>query len=590
MLGCIAVPGIYGLVCNINLHNNFEMMRDAMRLYSHYIQDDLFIDQKIAASRVHIGNIGEMTSPVIFDEVLYIWVEGEAYNVQEVAKQINLPFEGDSLAKLLLLAEKLEKLNDCLNILDGYFCAVIYDKQSKIVKIFSDRYGMRLLYWYHSDGVFAWGSEVKAILAVDCVDKSIDLSSLDCFIDLGYLMGEHTWFSCIKLIKPATVIEYNIEEDALRQWYYWRWSEIKPSLICFDDAVSRLGELFFQSVSKRFDGNNRIGISLSGGLDSRAIFAAVNNLYPDYDGYIYTFGFPNCDDILIAEKVALLSNWTHEKFYLTQKNWFSPRIKSVWVTDGMLDIMHMHGCEFSKIIHERIDINLNGYCGDAVMGGAFLSVLPLNSRSSEENTLPFYGKYSKEANISEDFYNIDHVEPNIYMNRVRRFTNYGTVNNLPWIHQRKPFFDNELVEFIFSLPDEYRLHNKLYSAMLQRVFPKFFKKIPWQKTGKPVSTHKTTSLYFKLQNRIKLLANILFNLNKNNSYVDYSQLIRDKEIFYEIQTIINDKSIKNVRIKYLSQKLLKEYPENDFADNTKKILRIATIIAYFDNPIIKNKI
>lgn len=53
--------------------------------------------------------------------------------------------------------------------------------------------------------------------------------------------------------------------------------------------------------------DEKIGISLSGGLDNRAIFAAVNHLYPDYKGYAYTFGVPECDDITIAEQVIARS-------------------------------------------------------------------------------------------------------------------------------------------------------------------------------------------------------------------------------------------------------------------------------------------
>ena len=178
---------------------------------------------------------------------------------------------------------------------------------------------MRLLYWYYKDGVFAWGSEVKAILAVDGVDKALDPTSYDCFMDLGYLMGEHTWLEHIKLIKPATVVEYDLAERAVNQHHYWRWSEIKPSNLTFDEAVDELGKRFIEAVRRRFNPNERIGISLSGGLDSRAIFAAVDHLYPDYKGYAYTFGIPGCDDITIAEQVISRSkNWRHKSFILVR--------------------------------------------------------------------------------------------------------------------------------------------------------------------------------------------------------------------------------------------------------------------------------
>ena len=172
-----------------------------------------------------------------------------------------------------------------------------------------------MLYWYFKDGLVAWSSEVKGILTIKGIDKSINTSALNCFFDIGYLLGESTWFNHIRLIKPASVIDINLIDLKISEYHYWKWSQIKPSNLSFDEAVNKVGEDFLKSVERRFNPNERIGSALSGGLDSRAIFAAVNHLYPDYRGYAYTFGQPRCDDINIARKVVRLTGWEHEIFY-----------------------------------------------------------------------------------------------------------------------------------------------------------------------------------------------------------------------------------------------------------------------------------
>ncbi|EKD45533.1 MAG: hypothetical protein ACD_69C00248G0002, partial [uncultured bacterium] len=477
------MPGIYGFVKSNALSNaDIHTVADQMRLYPHFVQDDMFEDSSIAASRVHLGKIGELSSPSNLGE-FSVWVEGEAYNHQEVA--IALGLTGNSLANLLLEAEKKNKLELFLNKLDGYFCAAIYDANKQKIKLISDRYGMRMLYWYEKDGTFIWASEVKGILACSGVDKTIDPTTLDCFMELGYLLGEHTWFEHVKLINPATVLIFDIKTKNVRGEYYWKWSEIKSSNLSFEQAVDELGHRFIESVRRRFNPNENIGIALSGGLDSRAIFAAVNHIYPDFRGYAYTFGLPDCDDITIAEQVIDRSKWRHQKFYFDNQNWFAPRFEKIWNTDGMLDMMHMHGGEFIEEIANNIDINLNGYCGDAIFGGSFLNRLKLNTRFSDNLSKAFYKDFYKLTDVNSLLYEINKSEPHLYMNRVRRFTAMGTVNGLVATEQRKPFFDNNCVELIFSLPDEYRLNNNLYSTMLQKFFPKFFKDIPWQKTGQP---------------------------------------------------------------------------------------------------------
>lgn len=573
------MPGIYGVANSTNAKNNLENMAKYMFLYEHFIQDALFWNEMVGASRVHTGQVGETTSPAQLNNYV-IWIEGEAYNVREVAAEHG--FHATSLSEFLLYAEKTRQLDKCLNKLDGYFCAALYDSAEQKLKLISDRYGMRLLYWYYKDGVFAWGSEVKAILAVEGVDKELDPTSYDCFMDLGYLMGERTWFEHIKLIKPSTVIEYDLEMGEVSQHHYWKWSEIKPSNLTFDEAVNELGKRFIEAVRRRFDPSERIGISLSGGLDSRAILAAVDYLYPDYIGYAFTFGIPGCDDITIAEQVISRSkNWKHEKFYFSADNWFEPRKEKIWNTDGMQDMMHMHGCEFVSEIAKNLDINLNGYLGDAVLGGGYLKASnQLNQCIDKSIAKQFYGPYAE--GYEDDFYDIDHYDPLLYMARGRKFINYGTANLLPWFGQRKPFFDNSVVELVFSLPDEYRENNRLYSAMLQKFFPKYFFDIPWQKTGKPAAVARKPGIPIRAFRKGSRVIKSLAGIKSTQGYTDYPTWICDKEIAVQLDSLLRYEAAeyKSLVNEDLAIKWLNPHLNNKVMDYSRKILRAATLELY----------
>ncbi|MDW7773850.1 MAG: asparagine synthase-related protein [Desulfobulbaceae bacterium] len=574
------MPGIYGYVKKTSSgQSELINMTKAMHLYDHFVLDTAFEDIWISGSRVHLGHIGEKDSPYVRNEV-YIWIEGEAYNHLEVARDLGLKESG--FAQTLAEAYTVGKLDCYLNKLDGYFCAAIYDSTRKKVHLITDRYGMRLLYWYCQEGLFAWSSEVKGILALKDVNKELDQSSYPCFMNLGYLMGEHTWFEHIRLIKPAIVLEYDIESKKIAQHHYWKWSEIKPSTMGFDEAIYELGQRFLAAVEKRFNPNEKIGVSLSGGLDSRAIFAAVNHLYPGYKGYAYTFGIPGCDDIKIAEQVVAKSKWRHVKFYFDSANWFEPRIEKIWDTDGMLDMMHMHGSEFLGEISENIEINLNGYCGDAILGGGFLSKIPHNVRINAKNSRSFYRHFFSMADIENEFYDIDHVEPNIYVNRVRRFTNIGTVNLLTSISQRKPFFDNNIVAFVFSLPDEYRVNNKIYSAMLQRFFSQFFKSIPWQKTGEPAGVINNSSITYRALNKGEQAIIRLLSLKTSKDYTEYPEWIRNPEVSQALADILTPKNAEYVRLtgENLKNKYLQTHLSWPYINKSNEILRAATIELY----------
>lgn len=573
------MPGIYGVVNSKNAQANLKQMTNAMYLYDHFIQDELFHDCNVGASRAHCGQVGEASSPARSEDNV-LWIEGEAYNVCDVANELGL--EATSLSALLLAAESSQYLNQCLNRLDGYFCAALYNRRTRKVKLISDRYGMRLLYWYYKNGVFAWGSEVKAILAVEGVDKKLDPTSYDCFMDLGYLMGEHTWFEHIKLIKPASVIEYDLATGVVGQHHYWKWSEIKPSNLTFDEAVDEVGERFIEAVQRRFDPSERLGISLSGGLDSRAILAAIDYLYPDYKGYAYTFGIPGCDDITIAEQVISRSeSWRHEKFFFSADNWFEPRKERVWNTDGMKDMMHMHGSEFASDISKGMDINLNGYLGDAVLGGSYLKPQDqLNQKVNKRLARKAYGVHAE--GYDDEFYNIEHYDHFFYMVRGRRLINYGTANLLPWLGQRKPFFDNKLVELAFSLPDEYRANNRLYAAMLQKYFPKYFRDIPWQQTGKPVGTTGRANIVARASRKGVRLIKSVIGIKTIQGYTDYPGWIRDREISEALNELLNYDSSEYKRLTDtdFAERWLQPHLEGNLKNHSNDILRAATIELY----------
>lgn len=571
------MPGIFGYKKSEKTDQFLPGMRKSIINNNRYCIDDAFSDNDIAASRVHLGKIGLKTTPYS-QSGLFLWVEGEAYNTLEVALKNSI--SAITFPELLVSAYQENKLNSVLKEVDGYYCAALYDQKKRKIYLFSDRYGTRLLYYYHKDDNFAWASEVKGLLSLPFLDSTIDETSLPCFMDLGYLLGEHTWHKYIKLIQPASYIEYDLENSSFIQNYYWKWSEVGPLAISFDSASEQLGELMLAAVKKRFNPNEKIGIALSGGLDSRMLFAAVNHLFPEYQGYAFTFGIPGCLDVEIAKQVTAKTKWKHQLFYFTNENWFRPRIEKIFDTDGMMNMLHMHGSEFLSQINENIDINLNGFAGDAICGPSFLTNANINSRISQTLAAQFYGKYSELTGFSEDFYDIHKMLPNLMSNRVRRFTVMGSVNALTMVEQRKPFLDNDLFNFILSIPDEYRLNNRIYSRALLKMFPDFFIDIPWQKTGRPIS-HKLNVLEDFWHFGKRVLRKLGLYSFPNHSYTDYPNWLKEKDLASTLMAMLKrDTSLyQSFTDADFQHSLLTPHMEGK-ADNSEKILRAVTFEQY----------
>ncbi|GMM69665.1 hypothetical protein MTsDn1_29600 [Alteromonas sp. MTD1] len=572
------MPGVFGFVKGIDAFS-IKSMQKAMSLYPSFKRDTIYEDEKIAASRVHLNKIGEKNSPYVLDDIC-VWVEGESYNVSELSNDFDLEI-GTSFSKALLINYQRGTLDSFLNRLDGYFCAVIYDRQNSKLKLISDRYGMRMLYWYFHNEKFLWSSEVKGILALEGIDKTIDSASFNCFMELGHLLGTSTWFDKIKLINPASILSFDLITKEVSQHHYWTWAEILPSSLKFDEAVDELGKRFIRAVERRFSPTERIGVTLSGGLDSRAIVAAIDHLSSNFCGQAFTFGIEGCDDIEIARQVIEKTKWRHKCYHFTDDNWFKPRIQKVWNTDGMKDMMHMHGGEFVDDMATHVDVNLNGYLGDAIFGGSYIPHKEhIDKRIDRETAEKFYKLHDVETFYQSKFFDINHIDPYLFMSRGRRFINMGTVNSLVSLEQRKPFMDNECVELIYSLPDHFRVNNKLYSTMLQRFFPDFFKNIPWQQTGKPAGETPQWNLYNRLLKKFhRLFINFSGGQNKNN-YTNYKNWILTNEtksylsgLLKREQSEYSKLTLDDLKAKYLDV-------HGSDCDKSREVLRAATIELY----------
>ena len=109
---------------------------------------------------------------------------------------------------------------------------------------------------------------------------------------------------------------------------------------------------------------------LSGGLDSRAIVAALTDDAAPFQ--MATFGQDHSAHIAIAARVARVRGGEHHVQNLSPANWIEERFAGVWWTDGQLNLLDMHGAEKLGERRNWFDVNISGFIGDLTMGGSHL--------------------------------------------------------------------------------------------------------------------------------------------------------------------------------------------------------------------------
>jgi len=470
------------------------------------------------------------TSPRTFQNRTGIiaWLEGDLFNRKTITDQRNWSMTSDIELLISLVTNPDHK--STLKMVDGLFSLILLDTHKNQLHILTDRYGLRPLYWHVTPTGLSWASEAKAFLKLPDFSPTIRPDTATTFLATGQLPPDQTWFEGVTQVPPASHIIYNTATGNLTRERYWWWDQISTRVgkINLTDAAQEFGHLFERAVKLRTQPDHQ-GLMLSGGLDSRAIFAALPGAAPTY-----TFGHANSTEVQIAAKVAAIRMSPHTILPLDQDNWLQPRMEAVWWTDGALNIMHMHGVEHLDTINQAIRVGFNGAGGDGLAGGGHLfeshnhhHYLSHNLHLQIENT-PVARQHLDKAFIDAGSAHAFYIDW-----RMRGFSIHGPRMGLfKGIDYRLPFLDNDLQAFLFALPLSYKQNSTLYRQMLLHTFPAYFRDIPWARTGKPITWSKWALRSAKLLQKLQ-------KKSQKNQFTNYPSWLREPNTQTVINTLLN---------------------------------------------------
>ena len=446
------------------------------------------------------------TPPVCQTQTGHIaYLDGEFFNRTALTQSATSDSE--------FLIQAITGEREQLNRIDGIFAGVVFDTHKNELHIITDRYGLRPLYWTRLGNRIAWASQTKAFLALPEFSPVIDPISRDMFFATGQLPSDHTWLKDVTPVPSATQMTFRISDGSLTQQRYWSWDEITPLAGHHSqrELAHELGARFRTAVEQRT--SPQTGLALSGGLDSRAILAAMPGT-----PQIFTFGHPDSADVRIAAQAASVKNAQHTILPINSQNWLLPRISGVWYADGALDLLHMHGIEHLKQQKEACDICLNGAGGDGLAGAGHL-FHPNGLSAYLKNKLHIQADRNTAQYLKTEFNKVGSAHAFYIDWRMRGFTIQGPrLGLLHGLEYRLPFLDNQVQEFLYSIPLQQKANNRLYRQILLETFPEYFKNIPYQATGFPISHSSWT---------VKILRRLTGLHNRTpQTFADYANWLR----------------------------------------------------------------
>jgi len=271
------MPGLIGLTCRGTTPVDCRAVAGRMlALLTHPeydVADPVWSDDAVCGALSHTG-LGRRTAGPVQARGLVVWLDGELCEPACPAPGLGVGEGSGGRSPIDALRE--DDVGDGLRADDGAFAAAVYDPAARTVSLIGDRLGLRPLYRTVRDGHLLWASDLGAFLGYLRFSPVIDVRGVREFLDVGHLLGDRSLFEGVRLLDPATVLTFDLDRCEHRLERYWGLERIRPAgRVSHDDAVDEPVRRFRRAVAARASSSERVRLSLSGGLDSRAVLALV---------------------------------------------------------------------------------------------------------------------------------------------------------------------------------------------------------------------------------------------------------------------------------------------------------------------------
>jgi len=336
--------------------------------------------------------------------------------------------------------------------LNGRFQGLVADRSRGTATLFNDRFGLQRVYFHEADDAFYFSAEAKAILEVRPELRSTDPRGLGEYISFGCVLENRTLFKGIYTLPPASAWTFRGGAIEKKSAYFdpKEWEEQEP--LDSDSYYQHLRDAFATALPHYFDGKERIGVSLTGGLDTRIIMAwrkAPPDSLP-----CYTFGsmYRENQDVYLARRVAEICGQpyqviTDDERCLSRFPHYAER--TLYLTDGCVDISRSVDLWNNEMARQIAPVRMVGTFGSEIIRKSvmFKAVMPSPEPFSQE-------MFAEVLRAAESYRSLLRG----HRTSLAAFTQPATYHfGVLMLEQsqltlRSPYLDNEIVRTVFRAP------------------------------------------------------------------------------------------------------------------------------------------
>jgi len=499
--------------------------------------------------------------PLVDGDLLFT-ANAHLHNREELLKKLG--FDGKQYAttsdSYLILQAYKKWGKDCVHHLDGEYVFVIWSTLSQQLFCAVDHIGFKPMYYYDTNEEYIFCSEIKGIEAVKRTANYFDEEAL---VELFFKKGDaaSTYNKEVRRLGGGSFLKLN--ERRITSTKYWHPYTERRCLFQSDKEYFQcLQDIIRNAIKSRLNPNVKIGISLSGGLDSGSIACILSEILKEKNLPLYAFssvaGDPenDNDEREYLEVISRHCGNIEQTFITAEQCNMSESLATAMFTDEQIpnSAYYMDHALLSAAKEKGVGIMYYGYGGDEAASTegnttvyhllrnlSFRKALEIGKEVCDVYNMTATKAFKAlvvhkipmltfryEPAVYRDF--VDCLKPGVKRNH-RLFKNYETVFRLDKliasnqlakitatlfdnrnayynIASAIPFFDKNIIEFLLQVPPEYFLKGgylrSFFRNSMKNVLPE---SIRWRKTkssyvpdGKKVLENESNSIFSKINN------------------------------------------------------------------------------------------
>ena len=299
---------------------------------------------------------------IAFNGEIYNYVELKANELQGVS------FQTESDTEVIL--ELFQKYGvESLSKLKGMFAFVLHNIETAETFVARDRYGMKQLYYsLQKEGCFV-ASELRALLASECIPRKLNRSALEEYIETQTVCAPNTLIEHVQLLEAGHYLHFK-KNETTKHCYYRLLNDTSYELSDKKSAQELLRSTMRESVVQHMRADVPFGAFLSGGIDSSLLVGLMSEVRAEkINTFQISFEEEAFDERKYAQLVAKKFNTQHHEINLSANAF----LKDIPAAVAAIDFPSGDGPNtyaVSKAAKEAgITVAISGLGGDELFAG-----------------------------------------------------------------------------------------------------------------------------------------------------------------------------------------------------------------------------